>query len=285
MPSTTAPRNLFWRIDMADNRPIGVFDSGIGGLTAVKELRAILPNEDIIYLGDTARVPYGTRGEETIIRYAKEDIAFLQAQNVKLIIAACGTVSSVAGSVIDACDTLATGVIIPAATAAMAATENGRIGIIGTPATVKSKSYESYIASSGDYEVYAKACPMFVPLVENGFITPQDVVTRLVAERYLAPIREKGIDTLILGCTHYPIIAPTIRSVMGRNVTLIDAGREAAAGCFEVLSANGLLCTPEREPEYRFYVSDEPQQFYHVADLFLGHSVKGKVERIDIEKY
>ncbi len=270
MPSTTAPRNLFWRIDMADNRPIGVFDSGIGGLTAVKELRAILPNEDIIYLGDTARVPYGTRGEETIIRYAKEDIAFLQAQNVKLIIAACGTVSSVAGSVIDACDTLATGVIIPAATAAMAATENGRIGIIGTPATVKSKSYESYIASSGDYEVYAKACPMFVPLVENGYIGDDCEPTRIIAGEYLQPLKEAGVDTLILGCTHYPLIASIIGEIMGEGCRLISSGGEAGKYAKSILEEKALLSDSETEGRLTLCCTDSKELFMDNARHFLN---------------
>ena len=136
-----------------------------------------------------------------------------------------------------------------------------------------------------EIEVFEQACPLFVPLVENAFVTPQDEVTRLVAERYLGSVREKGVDTLILGCTHFPIISATIRSVMGRNVTLIDAGREAAAGCREILTQNGLLCSPEQEPEYTYYVSDSTEGFMNVAELFLGRSLKGKVERIDIEKY
>lgn len=269
-----------------DNRPIGVFDSGLGGLTAVKELMRILPNERILYFGDTGRVPYGTRSRDTILRYSKQDMRFLLEHDVKAVLAACGTVSSTAKAEGDRLPVPYIDVLRPTARAAVAKTKNKKIGIIGTSATIASGSYRREILLiDPEIEVYEQACPLFVPLVENGFVTPQDEVTRLVAERYLAAIREKGVDTLILGCTHFPIISATIRSVMGRHVTLIDSGKEAALGCLEVLKAKDLLCSAEYEPEHQYFVSDDTQSFYHVAELFLGQSVRGKVERIDIENY
>ena len=269
-----------------DNRPIGVFDSGLGGLTAVKELMRIMPNEKILYFGDTGRVPYGSRSKSTIVRYAKQDMHFLMEHNVKAVLAACGTVSSTAKAEGDSLPVPYLDVLRPTARAAVKKTKNKKIGIIGTSATIASGSYRREILMiDPEIEVYEQACPLFVPLVENAFITPQDEVTRLVAERYLGALREKDVDTLILGCTHYPIISATIRGVMGRHVTLVDAGREAAAGCLEALREKDLLCSPEQEAEYQFFVSDDPQQFHQVADLFLGQSVQGQVERIDIYKY
>lgn len=269
-----------------DNRPIGVFDSGLGGLTAVKEIMRMMPNEKILYFGDTSRVPYGSRSRSTIIRYAKQDMHLLIEHDVKAVLAACGTVSSTAKAEGDSLPVPYIDVLRPTARAAVKKTKNKKIGIIGTAATIASGSYRREILMiDPEIEVYEQACPLFVPLVENAFVTPQDEVTRLVAERYLGAVREKGVDTLILGCTHYPIISATIRSVMGRNVTLIDSGREAAAGCLEILKQKDLLCSPEQEPEYQYFVSDETESFYQVAELFLGQSVQGKVERVDIEKY
>ena len=269
-----------------DNRPIGVFDSGLGGLTALKQLESLLPEESVVYFGDTGRVPYGSRDRETILRYARQDMDFLLSQNVKAVLAACGTVSSVARSVGEALSVPYVDVIRPCAQAAAAATQNGRIGVIGTAATIHSDSYRgALLAIQHKFQVFPQACPLFVPLVENGFVSPQDEVTRLVAERYLSPIRAEGVDTLILGCTHYPIIAPTIAGVMGRGVTLIDSGREAARALARVLRDNGLLCAPGHRREVRYYVTDTPENFLNVAELFLGHSVEGRTQRIDIENY
>ena len=269
-----------------DNRPIGVFDSGLGGLTAVKQLEQVLPNESVVYFGDTGRVPYGSRGEETILRYAKQDMAFLLSQNVKAVLAACGTVSSVARSVGEALSVPYVDVIGPSAQAAAAATRNGRINVIGTAATIQSDSYRSALLRiNHKLEVFPQACPLFVPLVESGFVSPQDEVTRLVAERYLAPIRAAGVDTLILGCTHYPIIAPTIASVMGRGVTLIDSGREAALAMTRTLRQQDLLCQEGAQRKAGYFVTDTPENFMNVAELFLGHSVEGRTQRIDIESY
>lgn len=269
-----------------DNRPIGVFDSGLGGLTAVKQLEQVLPGESIVYFGDTGRVPYGSRGNDTILRYAKQDMAFLLSQNVKAVLAACGTVSSVAHRAGEALSVPFIDVIGPSAKAAAAATKNGKIGVIGTAATIASDSYRSALLRiNHKLEVFPQPCPLFVHLVESGFVSPQDEVTRLVAERYLAPIRAAGVDTLILGCTHYPIIAPTIASVMGRGVTLIDSGREAALAMTRCLQEKDLLCQEGTQRDVGYFVTDTPENFMNVAELFLGHSVEGRTQRIDIESY
>lgn len=269
-----------------DNRPIGVFDSGLGGLTAVKQLEQVLPGESLVYFGDTGRVPYGSRGKDTILRYARQDMDFLLAQNVKAVLAACGTVSSVARSVGEALSVPYIDVIGPSARAAAAATKNGKIGVIGTAATIASNSYRSALLRiNHKLEVYPQACPLFVSLVESGFVSPQDEVTRLVAERYLAPVRAAGVDTLILGCTHYPIIAPTVAGVMGRGVTLIDSGREAALALAQALKERDLLCDAGHRRQASYFVTDTPENFLNVAELFLGHSVEGRTQRIDIESY
>lgn len=269
-----------------DDRPIGVFDSGLGGLTAVKELEQILPEESIIYFGDTGRVPYGTKGRETILRYVKQDTAFLIQKGVKAILAACGTVSSVAGNLDKSLGIPYFDVIGPTAQAAAAATRNGKVGVIGTSATISSDSYRlALLKLNHKLEIFPQACPLFVPLVENAFVAPQDEVTRLVAERYLSPIREAGVDTLILGCTHYPIISPIIGSVMGRDVTLIDSGREAALSLAKVLGGLGMLQGSGKPRECGYYITDTPENFTSVAELFLGHSISGHTERIDIEKF
>ena len=269
-----------------DNRPIGVFDSGLGGLTAVKQLEQVLPGESLVYFGDTGRVPYGSRGKDTILRYARQDMDFLLAQNVKAVLAACGTVSSVARSVGEALSVPYIDVIGPSARAAAAATKNGKIGVIGTAATIASDSYRSALLRiDHKLEVYPQACPLFVSLVESGFVSPQDEVTRLVAERYLAPVRAAGVDTLILGCTHYPIIAPTVAGVMGRGVTLIDSGREAALALAQALKERDLLCDAGHRRQASYFVTDTPENFLNVAELFLGHSVEGRTQRIDIESY
>ena len=269
-----------------DNRPIGVFDSGLGGLTAVKQLEQVLPGESLVYFGDTGRVPYGSRGKDTILRYARQDMDFLLAQNVKAVLAACGTVSSVARSVGEALSVPYIDVIGPSARAAAAATKNGKIGVIGTAATIASDSYRSALLRiNHKLEVYPQACPLFVSLVESGFVSPQGEVTRLVAERYLAPVRAAGVDTLILGCTHYPIIAPTVAGVMGRGVTLIDSGREAALALAQALKERDLLCEEGHRRQASYFVTDTPENFLNVAELFLGHSVEGRTQRIDIESY
>lgn len=263
-----------------DNRPIGVFDSGLGGLTAVRELEAILPDEKIVYFGDTGRVPYGTRGRDVIRRYTEDDCAFLERYDVKMIIAACGTVSSVAGDIIHSRSVPAVDVVEPTARAAVAATKNGKIGIIGTAATVKSGSYAKVIeALLPEAEVFGQECPMLVPLVENGWIGEDDKIAALAVERYLEPLKKEGIDTLILGCTHFPLLVPHIAAYLGENVSLISAGAAAAKAAAAILEKSEKLSCGEGGTQ--FFVSDKGQNFKAVAKTFLGRECED-VNVVDI---
>jgi glutamate racemase len=262
------------------NSPIGVFDSGLGGLTCVKELNALMPSEDIIYFGDTARIPYGTRSRETVMRYAAQDIDFIKSHNVKMIIAACGTVSSVAIDKRNLAgdDMLFTGVVVPAAQAAAAATRNKRIGVIGTQATIKTGAYGKALrAIYQDITVIGKACPMFVPLVENGYVNRGNAVATALAEEYLAPVRDEGVDTLILGCTHYPILSDIIADIMGDGVTLISSGREAANAAYAMLTRADLLTERDRRGKNTFFVSDSAAGFSEQAKAFLGEKSDAEV--------
>lgn len=257
---------------------IGVFDSGMGGLTTVKELNESLPCENILYFGDTARIPYGSRSAKTVMRYAREDAAFLRTHDVKMIIAACGTVSSVVGDKPFITDMPFTGVVLPASYAAVATTRNGKVGIIGTSATVRSGSYEAEIAKlDPGVTVTAKACPLFVHLVENGYTDFENPVTRMVAMEYLDPLRQAGIDTLILGCTHYPVIRDIIADIMGDGVELISAGAEAAKYARRCLERENLLTTRTTPGDNTYYVSDSVEMFMENASHFLGQDVVGKV--------
>ncbi|MDQ5983521.1 MAG: Glutamate racemase [Eubacteriales bacterium SKADARSKE-1] len=265
------------------NKPIGVFDSGLGGLTAVKELLKILPHEDIIYFGDTGRVPYGNRSRETITKYAQEDVSFLLSFDVKMIIAACGTVSSVVSDLGENLNIPFTGVVKPTAKAAAVATKNGKIGIIGTTATIKAAAYQNEIKRiNNKIEVFSQDCPLFVPLVENGFLD-NDPITLEVAKRYLSLFKEKGIDTLILGCTHYPIISSTISKVVGSHVKIIDSGKETASFAFKKLKANNLLNGKTNPGNCSFYVSDTIESFSKTANLFLGKTLNQTVKKINID--
>lgn len=268
---------------IVDKRAIGVFDSGLGGLTAVKEIMRRLPNENLVYFGDTGRVPYGTRSNETIIKYSRQDIRFLESFDVKLIVVACGTVSSVALPVVkDECSVPVTGVVEAAADAAVRATKNNKIGIIGTQGTIASGAYlKRILEKNPDMKTYSRACPLFVPLVENGhFDTP---VARLVIEEYLEDIKKEGTDTLILGCTHYPLLEKAIAEYMGSGVTLINSGAETAKRIEKEYPR--LLNGEQNKAEYRYYVSDDIAGFERLASEFLNHSINGQVAKINIEKY
>ncbi len=264
-----------------DTRPIGVFDSGLGGLTVVRQLLAELPGEDIIYFGDTGRVPYGTRSADTISRYTTEDCRFLRRFDVKMIIAACGTASSVGAQVLNDLPIPAIGVVSAAAEAAANATKTGRIGVLGTAATVRTDAFGNAIRKSRpDAQVFSQACPLFVSLVENGWITPNDEVTILTAKRYLQPLIEADIDTLILGCTHFPLLSPILSAILGESVTLIDSGREAAIAARKLLDERDAL-SHDKDGRCRFFVSDQPDGFVNVAGMFLGREVTQDVELID----
>lgn len=272
-----------------DNRAIGVFDSGLGGLTVVRALKEILPSENIIYFGDTGRVPYGTRSRDTIIKYALQDMRFLKSHGVKAIIVACHTASAVAYSdILSSAEVPVIGVVKPAVEVASKTTLKRRIGVLGTTATIKSGVFEKSLRElMPDVQVESIACPLFVPLVENGYFTKTSEIALLAAGEYLSALRDKGIDTLILGCTHYPIMREVIEQVVGgvNGVNIIDAGLQTAKAAAAMLRENDMLCESTEPGEIRFYVSDSTEDFAHNAEIYLKQRVEGRVEQIDIEKY
>ena len=262
------------------NKAIGVFDSGLGGLTSVKELMKILPGEDIVYFGDTGRVPYGTRSEDTIKKYTKQDIAFLKSFDIKIILVACGTVSSVALPHIKNEKVKIVGVVEPASRAAVKATKKKKIGVIGTTGTIKSNSYKNLIEKlAPDAEVYQNACPLFVPLVENGYFDHE--ATRIIVKEYLQPLMDAGVDTIILGCTHYPLLKKVIGETVGRDVVLIDSGKAAADFVKEILEKEDMI-NEKTTGDYKFYSSDSGN-FRPLAQIFLEREID-EVKQIDIEK-
>ena len=262
-------------------RPIGIFDSGIGGLTVVREIVRNLPHEDLVYFGDTARVPYGTKSPQTVIKFSIENALFLLRFRVKLIVVACNTSSSYGLSILkNNFKVPVIGVINPGAEEAVKATKNGRIGVIGTNATINSGAYEREIKNINPrLEVFSRACPLFVPLVEEGWLSEK--VTREVAAKYLKPLKDKKIDTLILGCTHYPLLKKIIRGVMGGAVTLIDSARQVAMHVKEVLAWEDIASQGRKKPQYEFYVSDESEKFSQIANRLLNRRVR--LIRKDIE--
>ncbi len=263
-----------------NNKAIGVFDSGLGGLTSVKELIKTVPGENIVYFGDTGRVPYGTRSEDTIKKYTKQDIAFLKSFDIKLILVACGTVSSVALPFIEDKEVKIVGVVEPASKAAVKATRNKKIGVIGTSGTVKSNSYKKTIEKNDpEIKVYQQACPLFVPLVENGYFDHE--ATKIIAKEYLKPLMDEGVDTIILGCTHYPLLKRVIGEIAGGNVVLIDSGKAAADYVKEILENENML-NNEKEGSCKFYSSDSGD-FKKLAQIFLEREID-EVKQVDIEK-
>ena len=270
-----------------DNRPIGVFDSGLGGLTAVRVLQRILPEENLIYFGDTARVPYGGRSKETILKYARQDVRFLRSFDLKAILIACGTVTTTS------LDTLQTendlpivGVVEPTCRRALLVTKTKKVGMIATLASVRSGAYEATLRRlDPTVEVICKPCPLFVPLVENGRFRRGDIVIETVAREYLEPLKETGIDTLILGCTHYPLLTEIIGDIMGPGVTLVSAGEESAFELKRMLKARNLRADEDRQGESEFYVSDRAEDFENIASVFLQENLRHTARRIDIDKY
>lgn len=271
-----------------DIRPIGVFDSGIGGLTCLKELRELLPNEDIVYLGDTARVPYGTKSRDTIAQYARQDIAFLEKHDVKMILVACGTVSSVMETVKvfdKSAVELYSGVIHPAVKTAYEATENKRIGVIGTPATIRSGCYTEAIKRlDPGIKVVAKACPLFVPLVENGYTSADDQIARLVAQEYLEVMMKEKVDTLIMGCTHYPLLKEVFADIMGDSVALVSPGEEAAKYAASLMAEKGLLNESGKEASCKLYCTDSEELFRENATAFLGNGMHADITKCVLEQ-
>jgi glutamate racemase len=266
------------------DRPIGVFDSGIGGLTVVRALRNALPREDILYLGDTARVPYGGRGADTVVRYARQCTRFLAARGLKLLVVACNTVSAVALDMLRVeFDMPVVGVIEPSARAAVRATKTGRIGVIGTEGTIRSAAYDRALANvSTRCEVLAQPAPLLVPLVEEGWLEGE--VPRLAVERYLGPLCEVGIDTLILGCTHYPVLRPVIDDVLAslssRPVATVSSADAAANEVLSVMRTRELL-RDEGRGTTRFFVTDRPEQFVQVGSRVFGVEVAA-AELVDL---
>ena len=269
-----------------NNKAIGVFDSGVGGLTTVKELVKLLPNENIVYLGDTARVPYGTKSRDTIAKYARQDISFLLEHDVKMILVACGTISSAMmhEPIFENIKISHSGVVIPTAEAACNATKNKKIGVLGTSATVKSESFANALkAIDNEIEVTAKACPMFVPLVENGYTDRNCLVTKLIAEEYLEIMKKNDVDTLILGCTHFPHLHDIIQDIMGENVALISSGAELAKFAVTELTKEKALCDRQQEGRRELYCTDSVELFTETAATFLGKDNHAQIAKCTLK--
>ncbi len=263
------------------NQPIGVFDSGLGGLTVVKALMRQLPHEDIVYFGDTARVPYGTKSPESIIRFSNKNVALLLKKNVKMIVIACNSSSAHAlPSLHETYDLPIVGVITSGCRAAIKTTKNKRIGIIATPATINSYAYPQEITRTDSaIKVLSQACPLFVPLVEEGWSAKP--VTVSIAKEYLGKMLKAKIDTLILGCTHYPLLKTTLKKVLGAKVKLVDSAEEISRDVRDLLKKADALNENKGKPTHQFIVSDEPTHFQKSAKRFLGFNIE-KVERVNV---
>lgn len=263
-----------------DSRPIGIFDSGAGGLTVVREVVNALPNESIVYLGDTARIPYGTRSKEVVTRFASELVEFLLKQNVKILVAACNTISATCLEEIQNISPVPIiGVVKPAARDATTTTKTNKIGVIGTRGTIGSKVYEKELKSlKPEVEVITQPCPLFVPIAEEGMGDSE--VARLTAKQYLKVFDETGIDTLVLGCTHYPLLRNVIQEVMGEEITLIDSAKPTAEDLKQVLEEKGLL--NDGQAENKFFVTDAPERVFEIADNFLGKKVIPSLEKVEL---
>lgn len=253
-----------------NTRPIGIFDSGIGGLTIVKQINRLLPKEDIVYLGDTARFPYGTKSKDTIIKFSIQNVLYLLKFNVKLIIVACNTSSSLALEALRRNFKVPIlGVIEPGVKEAVRITTDGRIGVIGTTATIRSKAYQDRIkAVKSSFKVFSQSCPLLVPLVEEGWLNGK--ITEQIIKSYLEPLKKNKIDTLILGCTHYPLLKSSIKRIMGFDVKLVDSAKQVALAAKEMLANEGFSKNGGR---LKFYLTDEPERFKKVARIFMGKSL------------
>jgi len=273
--------------NLRSDAPIGVFDSGVGGLTVAREIMRQIPNEKIVYFGDTARVPYGSKSKETVTRYSEQIVRFLETFEVKTIVVACNTASAYALDTLEQeTDIPVIGVVKPGAKTAAEVTKNGRIGVIATDATIGSQIYTKYIKElNKDVTIYGKACPLFVPLVEEGLL--EDPVTDEIARRYLAELIDIDIDTLILGCTHYPLIRSTLGRIMGEKVSLVNPAYETAHELKEMLEQRGLLNEEKHQlgtNQYRFYVSDGAEKFKRFANSIIKYGILS-AKTINIEEY
>ena len=268
--------NLAWKA-------IGIFDSGVGGLTVLKEIAKTLPQEDTIYLGDTARVPYGTKSPETVTRYARQIASFLVSRDIKLLVVACNTASAFSLEVLkEQFPIPIVGVIEPGSRRAASVTKTGKVGVIGTEGTIRSSAYAKAIKRMNpEIEVITRACPLFVPLVEEGWIDTE--VTRLTARTYLQGLAEEGVDTLVLGCTHYPLLKGIISEVMGREVTLVDSAEETARTVAEILRNGGNLRPSSEMGNHHYFVTDVPAGFIRVGNRFLGGRL-GDVYQVSLEE-
>lgn len=267
-----------------DNRAIGVFDSGVGGLTVVKEIISQLPNEDIVYFGDTARVPYGTKSPDIVTKYSVQNIRFLLTKNVKAIVVACNTASALAlNTVKNQFDIPIIGVVEPGAETAVANTKSKRIGVIGTPATISSKAYGNVIRSLDKEAItFEVACPLFVPLVEEGWLDNE--ITYKIIEEYLKTFKDKSIDALILGCTHYPLLIKTIGEVIGKDIKLINPAFETAMKLKGILKQYDILKEKPTEAEYKYFLSDIGAKFENIASYCLKKKID-YIEKVDIEQF
>lgn len=265
-------------------KAIGIFDSGVGGLTVLREIHKALPQEDTVYLGDTARVPYGTKSPETVVRYAHEITEFLVSRDIKLLVVACNTASAVAlDSLKDVFPIPIVGVIEPGARRAVAVTKSGRIAVIGTEGTVKSSAYTKAIKRlAPEVQVVTRACPLFVPLAEEGWVDNE--VARLTALSYLQGLREEGVDTLVLGCTHYPLLKRVIGETVGMDVKLVDSAEETARTVAEILADGNLLRPAVEQGNHHYFVTDVPAGFIRVGNRFLGGKL-GDVYQVNLEQF
>lgn len=267
--------------------PVGIFDSGVGGLTVAREVMRQIPDERFVYFGDTARVPYGSKSKDTIIRYSRQIIRFLRTKNVKAIVIACNTASALAlETVREESDIPVIGVLEPGARVAVEATKNKKIGVIGTEGTIRSGMYADFICRlDSAVSVFGQPCPLLVPLVEEGWL--DDPITREVACRYVEGLKRFGIDTLIMGCTHYPLLRSTMRRIMGEGVTLVNPAYETAIELKRLLGEERLLNDGKREPgeaQYEFYVSDLADKFKEFANFILPYDVE-TTKQINIEGF
>ena len=275
---------------MTDNRPIGVFDSGIGGLTVLREIWKAVPEESTIYFGDNSRAPYGTKSRSTVIRYSLQNMKFLESKDVKMIVVACNTASAYAYEELKKrANVPVVEVVTPGADVACRATKNGRIGIIATKGTISTgvykKAVEDRVKELGmeNIEIFEQACPLFVSLAEEGWWDKK--VTKLTAEEYLKPLKEAGVDTLVMACTHYPLLSKVIKEVMGDNVVLVNTGEATAQVVKELLSREGTASEGNSNPLRKFFTSDEPELFEQVATPFLGEGLPSGTKHFSTDRY
>ena len=275
---------------MTDNRPVGVFDSGIGGLTVLREIWNEVPEESTIYFGDNSRSPYGTKSRSTIIRYSLQNMKFLESKGVKMIVVACNTASAYAYEELKKrAGVPVVEVVTPGADVACRATKNGKIGIIATKGTISTGVYKKAVEDRAEelgmknIEIYQQACPLFVSLAEEGWWDKE--VTKLTAEEYLKPLKDAGVDTLVMACTHYPLLSKVIQEVMGDNVVLVNTGEATAKVVKELLDKEGTASVGNNNPVREFYTSDEPELFEQVATPFLGEGLPSGTKHFTTDKY